>query len=270
MFGSFLIMSVLGRIAKGRGRPALAAVLLMPAAPASADDKAPFLPTPPPVVEGMLDLAAVGKGDHLVDLGSGDGRIVVAAAKRGATALGVELGPDLIRRAREAARFEGVEDRARFLRTDLFAAPIRNADVVTLYLLPAVNLRLRPRLLTELRPGTRIVSHAFAMGDWRPDAHRQVAGTNVYLWVVPAVAGGHWRLALADGRVARLEIEQRFQGVSGRLDGKPIADATLRGDRLRFTADGRTYRAVVAERILSPDPAAPAGVEAGWRADRMD
>lgn len=269
MSGSFLIMGLPGRIAKWGGCAALVAVLLTTAASAS-DDKAPFLPTPLPVVEGMLDLAAVGAGDHLVDLGSGDGRIVVAAAKRGATALGVELGTDLVRRAREAARFEGVEDRARFLRADLFAAPIRDADVVTLYLLPAVNLRLRPKLLTELRAGSRIVSHAFAMGDWRPDAHREVAGANVYLWVVPAVVGGHWHLALADGRIAKLELEQRFQGVSGRLDGQPIADATLRGDRLHFTADGRTYRAVVAERTLSPDPAAPAGVEAGWRADRMD
>jgi SAM-dependent methyltransferase len=218
----------------------------------------------------MLDLAELKPGERLIDLGSGDGRIVLAAARRGASALGVELASDLVRRAREAARFEGLEARASFRRDDLFIVPLRGADVVTLYLLPAVNLRLRPKLLAELPPGARVVSHAFNMADWAPDGHRSVDGRNVYLWVVPATAGGRWQLTLDDGRVATLVIEQRFQKVAGTLDGEPIGGAALRGDRLRFTAGGRAFHAIVADRTLAPDPAAPAGAAAGWHADRAE
>lgn len=248
-----------------------AALLAAGAATAAPDDlRVPYVETPPEVVDGMLDLAELKPGERLIDLGSGDGRIVMAAARRGASALGVELASDLLRRARNAVRLEGLEARASFRRDDLFLVPLRDADVVTLYLLPAVNLRLRPRLLTELRAGARVVSHAFNMGDWVPDVHRRIDGKNVYLWVVPATAGGRWRLTLGDGRVAMLVIEQRFQQVAGTLDGVPIGGAVLRGERLRFTIGGQAFYAIAADRTLAPDPAAPAGAAGGWHAERAD
>lgn len=149
-----------------------------------------YEPTAPAIVSVMLELAEVGPGDTLYDLGSGDGRIVIGAAKRGAQAIGVEIDPELVERARRDAREAGVSDRTRFVQQDLFAADFRDATVVTLYLLPEVNLALRPRLLAELEPGTRIVSHSHDMGDWPPDATREVADENgrlhrVHLWTVP-------------------------------------------------------------------------------------
>ncbi|HUG76415.1 MAG TPA: class I SAM-dependent methyltransferase, partial [Burkholderiales bacterium] len=138
-------------------------------APALARD-VPFVPTDQKVVEKMLELARVGPRDIVYDLGSGDGRIVIAAAKKGARGVGVDIDPQRIEEARENARAAGVEDRVRFVQGDLFKADIGDATVVTLYLLSTVNQRLRPKLLAELRPGTRIVSHAFDMGDWHPQA----------------------------------------------------------------------------------------------------
>jgi SAM-dependent methyltransferase len=217
---------------------ALALLSLPAAAFAQARDlEVPYVPTPPAVVEAMLDMADVQKGEYLIDLGSGDGRIPIAAAKRGARAFGVDLDPQRVSEAIAKARFEGVQG-VRFRRQDLFATPIREADVVTLYLLRSLNLRLRPRLLTELRPGTRVVSHGFDMGDWRPDRHATVGGANIYLWTIPAPVAGRWRDA-ASGTV--LTLDQRFQEVSGTLAAAAIAEASLSGDRLRFTAeiDGR-------------------------------
>ena len=153
-------------------------------APALARD-VPFVPTQQKVVEKMLDMARVGPRDVVYDLGSGDGRIVIAAAKRGARGVGVDIDPQRIREAKENARAARVDDRVKFVQGDLFQADIAEATVVTLYLLSSVNQRLRPKLLAELRPGTRIVSHAFDMGDWHPQATEQVGGTTVYYWVVP-------------------------------------------------------------------------------------
>jgi len=145
-----------------------------------------FVPTPQEVVEDMLRLANVRKGDVLYDLGSGDGRIPVTAAKLyGVRAVGIDIDPERIREARENARKNGVEKLVQFRMGDLFQADFRDATVVTMYLLSAVNLQLRPKLLTELKPGTRIVSHAFDMGDWMPVATYRVGGSTVYYWVVP-------------------------------------------------------------------------------------
>ncbi len=169
---------------------ALAAGAMLPAraetgARASRDPDVVFVPTPEPVVEKMLDLAHVGPGDVVYDLGCGDGRIVVGAAKRGAkSATGVDIDPERVAESREAVRKAGVGDRARIVEGDLFEMDLSDATVVTLYLLPELNLRLRPKLLA-LRPGTRIVSHAFDMGDWKPDRVEHVDGKTVYLWTVP-------------------------------------------------------------------------------------
>jgi SAM-dependent methyltransferase len=172
---------------------AVAAVLLTPLAtravePAEAQARAPdviYVPTPDVVVRTMLELADVRRGDVVYDLGCGDGRIVVAAAKAGAAkAVGIDIDPERVIEAKANVRAAGVEDRVTILEGDLFQLDLRDADVVTLYLLPDLNLRLRPKLL-QLKPGTRIVSHAFAMGDWEPERVAHVEGKSVYMWTVP-------------------------------------------------------------------------------------
>lgn len=156
-----------------------------------------YVPTPEPVVKAMLDLAKVKPGDVLYDLGCGDGRIVIAAAKRGARATGVDIDPERLREARANAREAGVEDKVTFVEGDLFKVDFSDADVVTLYLLPDLNLRLRPKILA-LRPGTRIVSHSFDMGDWKPEVTEHVDNRTVYAWTVPA--GGTPRPQARTGR----------------------------------------------------------------------
>lgn len=252
----------------------LALLMLAFAAPAGAipeeDLDVPYVPTPMRVVERMLDMAEVGAEDYLIDLGSGDGRIAIAAARRGARALGVDIDPMRIDEAHAAARFAGVETRARFRRQDLFRTPLREASVVTMYLLPDINLQLRPRLLTELRPGTRVLSHNFTMGDWRADAEAELDASRIYLWIVPAVVGGSWSLRLADGSVLPLAIEQRFQEVSGTLGNAALAHARLNGTRLSFTAAGASYHGIVRDAAIEPDPDAPANAARGWSARRAD
>jgi len=154
--------------------------------PAGLARDVPFVPTPELVVAKMLDVAKVGPQDVVYDLGSGDGRIVIAAAKKhGARAVGIDIDPDRIKEARDNARRAGVSDRVEFRQEDLFKADFRDATVVTMYLLSGVNQKLRPKLLAELRPGTRLVSHAFDMGDWKPEATYKVGTSTVYYWVVP-------------------------------------------------------------------------------------
>lgn len=146
----------------------------------------PYKSTRRDVVALMLEMGEVKAGDTVIDLGTGDGRILIAAAKeRGARGLGVDLDPVLIRKARAAAEDAGVADRVRFEAADLFKTDLSSADVVTMYLLPEVNLRLRPQLFAQLKPGTRVVSHAFDMGDWKPEAKRRVGGSTVYMWRIP-------------------------------------------------------------------------------------
>src|SRR5512134_2974480 len=146
----------------------------------------PYVPTPQPVVDAMLRLAKVKRGDVLYDLGSGDGRIVITAAKRyGVRGTGVDIDPQRIREANANARKAGVAGRVRFVNEDLFQIDFSDATVVTLYLLPRLNLQLRPRLISELRPGTRIVSHGFDMGDWQPERVVEVGSSTIYLWTVP-------------------------------------------------------------------------------------
>jgi SAM-dependent methyltransferase len=195
---------------------------------AAAQDEVPFVTTPDPVTLVMLQMAGVGPRDHVIDLGSGDGRIVITAAKRfGASGLGVEIVPDLVARSRELARAAAVQARVEFRQQDLFETDLRRASVVTMYLLPEVNLQLRPRLLA-LAPGTRVVSHDWDMGDWTPDRSVKVAApeksigldktSQVHLWIVPAAVHGLWCAA-----GAQLEITQRFQQFSATLSGREMA-----------------------------------------------
>lgn len=179
---------------------------------------APFVVMDERDVQAALTLAKVGRGDRLIDLGSGDGRIVIAAAQRGAEALGIELDPSLVMKARRAAKEAGVEKRARFLEGDLFAQVLSGATVVTLYLFPDANLALRPKLLQELKPGTRIVSNSFDLGAWAPDQHIRAASSGgLLLWIVPAQLGGQW----CTGRGEGFRIEQTYQAV--RLAEAPAA-----------------------------------------------
>lgn len=144
----------------------------------------PYVPTPDQVVQGMLKLADVKPGETVIDLGCGDGRIVVTAAKMGAKGIGYDLNPERLREANENARVAKVTDKVQFIEKNLFEADIKSANVVTLYLLPSVNEKLKPRLLKELKPGTRIVSHSFSMGDWKPVKEQEVDGRRIYLWIV--------------------------------------------------------------------------------------
>lgn len=232
----------------------------------------PYAGTRPEVVALMLDMAAVGPGDHVVDLGTGDGRILLAAARRGAGGEGVDLDPVLIARARRSAEQAGLAGRVAFRTEDLFRTPLGEASVVTMFLLPEVNLRLRPRILADMQPGARIVSHAFDMADWQPDAQGRAGGARVYLWVVPARIAGRWRLRTAEGDTAVLELTQQYQRIGGRLvwpgaDAVPITDAHLAGACIRFVVDlgggPRRFEGVVQGNAIIAD-------DASWRADRID
>ena len=146
----------------------------------------PFVPTPQEVVDKMVELAGVKKGDVVYDLGSGDGRIVITAAKKGAKAVGFEIDGDLVKQSRDNIRKGGVQDQAEIRQQDILTVDLSAATVVTMYLLPDVNLQLRPNILSQLKPGSRVVSHAFDMGDWKPDRIEQVEGRTLYLWTIPA------------------------------------------------------------------------------------
>jgi len=199
-----------------------------------------WVPTPPELVEAMLDLAKVTPQDYVIDLGSGDGRNVIAAAKRGARALGVEYNPKMVALSKRNAAAAGVTDRATFVEGDMYQADISNASVMALFLLPSNMLVLRPKFL-ELRSGSRIVSNTFGIEGWTPDETRTIEGDcsawcTALLWIVPAKVAGKWRLGGGE-----LVLEQEYQMVKGTLDGKPIADGRLRGDQIRFTAGSTEY-----------------------------
>jgi SAM-dependent methyltransferase len=222
----------------------------------------PYAETRGAAVAAMLDLAAVGPGDRVVDLGTGAGRSATAAARRGATALGVDIDPVLVAEARANARRAGVEARARFAVQDLFATPIADADVVTLFLLPEINRRLRPRILRTLRPGARVVSKSFDMADWPPDATARIGGDRLYLWRVPARVDGTWRLTRDGGAATALTLHQRFQAIGGTLGGATIARGYLDGATISFEVDGTRYAGEVRGDLM-------AGTDPGpWRAER--
>ena len=221
-------------------------------------DAGPYVPSPQSVVSDMLRYADVGPEDFLIDLGSGDGRIVLTAAKVfGARGIGVEIKDDLVRKANEAAQKEGVADRVKFLRQDLFRTDVSPATVITMYLLPdTVNL-LKDKFLQELRPGTRIVSHDYPLTGWIPEKYVQmdlddkvqisgVTTTLIYLYVVPARVEGRWSAKMPPAvsrQPATLQLRQQLTRVSGsvRLDGKdvPLEEVKLRGDKLTFRLTGR-------------------------------
>jgi SAM-dependent methyltransferase len=203
-----------------------------------------WVPTPQALVDRMLDIAKVTPKDYVIDLGSGDGRTVITAAKRGVKALGIEYNPDMVELSKRNAAKEGVSDRASFMKADLFETDFSQATVITMFLLPDINIRLRPKIL-DLKSGTRIVSNSFTMGDWTADDTVVVKNgcasyCTAYLWIVPAKVEGTWQLG--DGE---LTLKQTYQTISGSLrrGGKTvqIANGKLNGDQMTFNAGGSVY-----------------------------
>ena len=214
-----------------------------------------WVPTPQILVEKMLDMAKVKPGEIVMDLGSGDGRTVITAAKRGARAYGIEYNPDMVELSKRNAAKEGVSANATFVKADLFETDFSNANVITMFLLPDINIKLRPKIL-DLKPGTRIVSNSFTMGDWAADEKNTISaeqGCNTswctaLLWIVPAKVAGTHKLALGD-----LVLKQEFQVLSGTFTtgGKTFAlEGKVRGDDVSFKAGGKEYHGKMRGRTL--------------------
>jgi SAM-dependent methyltransferase len=239
-----------------------------------------WVPTPDALVERMLRMANVTARDYVVDLGSGDGRTVIAAVQKfGATALGIEYNPDMVALSVKAAEKAGVSDKAKFIKADIFETDFSKATVITMYLLPALNIKLRPRIL-DLRPGTRIVSHAFTMEDWEPDQTATVEGRDAFLWIVPAKVQGNWALSVPvgnGGESFQVALKQNFQKLSGtaRLGDKsyPLTETRLRGADVAFAfVDGNGVKRVFTGRAagdkMEGTTAAQGGAKINWSASR--
>ena len=201
-----------------------------------------WVPTPQALVDKMLDMAKVTPKDYVIDLGSGDGRTVITAAKRGSKALGIEYNPDMVELSKRSAVKEGVSDKASFMKADLFESDFSQAQVITMFLLPSINVKLRPKIL-DLKPGTRIVSNSFDMEEWKPDETATVEGCDnwctAHLWIVPAKVGGTWKLPQGE-----LTLKQTFQMISGTLKNGNAAtqvSGKLNGDQITFTAGKVQY-----------------------------
>ncbi|MBI2350771.1 MAG: class I SAM-dependent methyltransferase [Deltaproteobacteria bacterium] len=229
-----------------------------------------WVPTPQALVDKMLDMAKVTPKDYVIDLGSGDGRTVITAAKRGARALGIEYNPDMVELSKRNAANEGVSDKANFVKADLFESDFTQAAVITMFLLPEINLRLRPKIL-DLKPGTRIVSNSFTMGEWKADETAEVSDgcsnwCTALLWIVPAKAQGAWQLPQGE-----LTLKQEFQMLSGALKSgsntTPITNGRLLGDQITFSAGGAEYTGRVSGNVM--EGSVKSGASSGkWKATR--
>ena len=252
-------------LAAGAALPALMTNPVIAQSPAL---DVPYVPTPQDVVDRMLDMVKPTANDFVMDLGCGDGRMLVtAASKFGAKGRGVDLNPVRITEANENARRANVSDKVEFMVANLFATSIREADVLTMYLLPSVNLQLRPRILDEMHPGARIVSHAFHMADWEPDLQDEVRGRNLYHWIVPAKAAGKWNL-YEGSTVITLDVFQQFQKLTGaaktEAGGTGKVTGRIKGTEVTFIVDlgngSKTYTGKMADGMID------GGSGAGWNA----
>jgi Methyltransferase domain len=226
-----------------------------------------WVPTPQALVDKMLDMAKVTPKDYVMDLGSGDGRTVITAAKRGAKARGIEYNPDMVELSKRNAAKEGVSDKASFVNADLFESDFSDATVITLFLLPDINIRLRPKIL-DMKPGTRVVSNSFTMGEWKADETANAGNgcgswCTAYLWIVPAKVEGTWQMPQGE-----LALKQTFQMVSGTLKSgnasTPITNGKLSGDQISFTAGGNQYTGRVNGNVME----GKAGSGGSWKAIR--
>ncbi len=203
-----------------------------------------WVPTPQALVDKMLDMAKLTPADFLMDLGSGDGRTVITAAKRGSRAVGIEYNPDMVELSKKNAVEAKVTDKATFMKADLFETDLSKAQVITMFLLPAINMKLRPTIL-NLKPGTRVVSNTFTMEDWEADETAAVtegcaSWCNALLWIVPAKVQGSWQMPQGE-----LTLTQTFQKIAGRLGSQPISEGKLRGDQISFKVGDVTYGGTV-------------------------
>ena len=283
----------------------IAALVVLGSAAASASEDpprtaGPYVPTPQVIVDRMLQMAQVGPQDIVVDLGSGDGRMVRTAARvHGASGFGVDIDGELVERSNAEAQREGIAARAKFYQQDIFKADIHEATVVTLYVLPNMMVSLRPKVLSELRPGTRIVSHDYHFREWLPDSRavfdvpekKEAVGfssTAIYLWVVPAQVGGRWQLEVADAKSAEpitLSFHQSFQYVNGVAEvgarKTDLGNIKLKGDAFEFGLDSGPkaggdryqYRGKVTGDTMEGEVALGTGIAAKrykWTAKRID
>ena len=212
-----------------------------------------WVPTPQELVNKMLDMAGVTANDYVIDLGSGDGRTVITAAKIGARALGIEYNPDMVALSKENAKKEGVSGKAEFIQADLFETDFSKATVITMFLLPEINLKLRPKLL-DLKPGTRIVSNTFTMGEWEADKEVTTeenwnSWNTGYLWIIPAKVEGKWKLGNGE-----LNLTQEYQFIHGTFNSgdkyQAITDGRLSGDSISFTVGNEKYTGIVGDNII--------------------
>ena len=199
-----------------------------------------WVPTPQALVDKMLDMAKVTPQDFVIDLGSGDGRTVITAAKRGSRAMGIEYNPDMVELSKKNAAAAGVSDKATFVKADLFETDFSKAQVITMFLLPSINVKLRPKIL-DLKPGTRIVSNSFNMEDWEADQTETIndnctSWCTALLWIVPAKVEGTWQMPQG-----ALTLTQTYQNVTGTLGSQPITEGKLNGNEITFKAAGATY-----------------------------
>ncbi|MDH7795344.1 MULTISPECIES: class I SAM-dependent methyltransferase [unclassified Beijerinckia] len=230
-----------------------------------------WVPSPQALVDRMLDMAKVGPGDFVIDLGSGDGRTVITAAKRGISALGIEYNPDMVALAQRNATEAGVSEKAKFEKADIFESDFSKATVVTMFLLPNINLRLRPKIL-DMKPGTRIVSNTFDMGEWQADDQVQATTEctsycRAYFWMVPAKVDGGWHSGNSD-----IKLEQKFQHFTGTVTTgnvvAPISNGKLVGDTITFTAGSTEYTGKVNGDAIE-GTAKTNGAETKWQASRV-
>jgi hypothetical protein len=224
-----------------------------------------WVPTPQALVDKMLEIAKVTPNDFLMDLGSGDGRTVITAAKRGTRALGIEYNPDMVELSRRNAAAAGVSDKATFMKADLFETDFSKATVITMFLLPTINMKLRPTLL-NLKPGTRIVSNTFTMEDWEADETATVGDDctswcTALLWIVPAKVEGAWQMPQGE-----LKLTQQFQMLSGTLGSTPVTEGRVRGREVTFTAGGTRYTGHVDGNVMTGSPTGTNGKS--WTATR--
>ena len=236
-----------------------------------------WVPTPEDLVDRMLRMAQTTASDVVYDLGSGDGRTVIAAAKKfGANAFGIEYNPDMVTLSQRNAQREGVAGKTNFVKADLFETDLSKATVITMYLLPSINARLKPKIL-DLKPGTRVVSHAFDMEDWTPDQTDLVEGRRGMLWIVPAKVAGGWKLKIGDGAETDVSINQRYQMIDGTVHLPRITtslrEARLLGDRISFTimdasANIQAFTGRVVGDRMEGTARSASGAEVRWTARR--
>ena len=224
-----------------------------------------WVPTPQALVDKMLDMAKITPQDFLIDLGSGDGRTVISAAKRGTRAMGIEYNPEMVELSKRNAAAAGVSDKATFLKADLYETDLSKADVITMFLLPTINMKLRPTLL-NLKPGTRIVSNTFTMEDWQADETAEVTGDctswcTALLWIVPAKVDGVWTMPHGE-----LKLTQQFQMLTGTLGSTPIANGRVRGREVSFSAGNAKYVGHVDGNVMTGTPSGTNGK--AWTATR--